>query len=320
MLTNTLIYKTVEPVVAHQKLVTINHAKVDEFAASLSAKDLVFLEQSKHFFRQILKYISDKNEVARFLFVFNAVCFCFWAKTKEEKWNYYSKIRHLQLDGSEGLMFCFLEAYRNGKLQLDGEFLSTLTVDDFVAIVGDRRLPLLERRVEILQDIGRVLVEDFSGDVVNFLSKYSTTEELISDLVAWFPSYMDASVYENKQVLFLKRAQLFVHTLTNCLGSKYRLDTTQLTVFADYKLPQMLVHLGLFSYSDALAEQIANREEVAKDSVAEIAIRACTIHCCRLIREKTKLHLSDSDIGDILWHMSQKKHENPYHLTRTDNY
>ena len=63
MLINKLVYKTVEQVVASQKLVTIDEAKVEEFANSLSAKDLVFLEQSKHFFRQILKYIPDKREV-----------------------------------------------------------------------------------------------------------------------------------------------------------------------------------------------------------------------------------------------------------------
>lgn len=320
MLIGTLIYKTIDPIVCEQPFVTIHHDRLEAFALGLGAKDLQLLEQSRHFIVRITRYFSSSAELVRFLFVLNSIGFCFWAKTKEEKWTYFSSLQQRALDGYEGLLYCLLEAYLAKRFSLDGAFLASFSVADGIALFKDTRLPLLERRVAILREIGTTLQRDYQGDFMLFFAQFTTTEELVSSLVEVFPSYHDASVYAGRQVIFLKRAQLFVSQIMTCCSRDYRLDISQLTALADYKLPQVLESLGIISFAVALAQQIRDRVPLMSNSAEEVALRACTISCCRLIREKTRLHLNDIDVNHLLWHRGQQALANPYFLVLTDKY
>ena len=320
MLLSTLIYKTIDPVVRDQQFVTIHDDRLEAFALSLGAKDLQALEQSRFFIRRIARHFSSSAELVRFLFVVNSIGFCFWAKTVEEKWTYPSSLQQRDLDGYEGLLFCLLEAYLAKKFFLDGSFLAQLSFADCVALFKDTRLPLLERRHAILQEIGCTLTKDYQGDFMLFFSSFTTTEDFLSSLVEVFPSYHDASVYQERQIIFLKRAQLLISQIMTCCSRDYRLDVSQLSALAEYKLPQVLESLGILSFSESLAQQIRDRIPLFSDSSEETALRACTIASCRAIREKTRLHLQDIDVSHLLWHRGQQHLSNPYFLVLTDKY
>ncbi len=316
---NTLIYKTIEPVVEDQQHVTINEEKLIEFAKSLGAKDLELLEQSKFFILQIKRHISKKDDVIRFLFLLSSIGFSFWAKESHDKWSYYSAIKQNYVKGGFGsLLFCLLEGYRSGKFPLDGKGLAAFSKHDMLNLVKSDRVPLLYERLQILNAIGEVLVKEYDGDFMDFFSKFSKTEDLISEMVEEFPSFHDASLYKGRQVLFLKRAQMFVKDVMTCYRD-CNLDTEQLTGLADYRIPQVLVSLGILSYTDALAKKVFEKEELAHHSEEEIAIRACTLSCIKKIREETGLHLRDIDVGDLLWYRAQGM-PREYHLTRTTAY
>ena len=59
------------------------------------------------------------------------------------------------------------------------------------------------------------------------------------------------------------------------LGDLHR--TEELTVFVDYKLPQVLRRLGVLRYAPHLADQIDRLEPLEADSREEIEIRAATV-------------------------------------------
>ena len=99
----------------------------------------------------------------------------------------------------------------------------------------------------------------------------------------------------------------------------------KLTACADYKLPFVLRRLGIFSYSDYLADKIDNQIQIDKDSEEEVELRANTIWVVELIKQKVKKKIAHADsihVNDHIWILGQKKLKNdkPYHLTRTTSY
>ena len=54
-------------------------------------------------------------------------------------------------------------------------------------------------------------------------------------------------------------------------------DQNDLTMFADYRVPQILRHRGIFTYSNILASHVDSETEVPYSHEFEIEIRAATI-------------------------------------------
>jgi hypothetical protein len=105
-------------------------------------------------------------------------------------------------------------------------------------------------------------------------------------------------------VFLYKRAQIFAAdvwaaygrrvcnsstTTTTTTGSEPPLaafyDTESLTMFADYRVPQILRARGVLVYAPALAAAVDAREEVAYGSEEEVEIRAATVQAVERLRE-----------------------------------
>lgn len=143
-------------------------------------------------------------------------------------------------------------------------------------------------------------------------------------LAAHFSSFNDVALYRKHEVRFLKRAQICVADLYGSFGGKawgalQNLD--QLTAFADYKLPQVLRHLGVLEYERTLAGHIDNQELISQGSEEEIEIRAATVWACELLRRAMvghDHHVTAAEIDQRLWLLGQEStHMRPYHRTRT---
>jgi len=97
-----------------------------------------------------------------------------------------------------------------------------------------------------------------------------------------------------------------------------------LTIFADYKLPQVLRHYHVLEYDSTLAQRIDNQELLPAESEEEIEIRAATIWACELLRRTIQQHGYATTAAEIdlrLWLMGQQLTEmRPYHRTRTIYY
>ena len=66
-------------------------------------------------------------------------------------------------------------------------------------------------------------------------------------------------IRQGKRISFYKRAQILVADTWSVLegeGDGCFEDISSITMFADYRLPQVLVHLGALKYSGALLEKL----------------------------------------------------------------
>jgi hypothetical protein len=132
-------------------------------------------------------------------------------------------------------------------------------------------------------------------------------------MVRELPSFRDGAWYGGRWVWFLKRAQIFPSDLgqLNARYPEFRMaNCDQLTAFADYRLPQVLRHLGALEYSPILAAVVDNGVILPVGSAPEIEIRACTIDVCERLKRYLPEHTSaDIDLG--LWLMGQDMRADP---------
>lgn len=76
-----------------------------------------------------------------------------------------------------------------------------------------------------------------------------------------FPCFRDVADLEGRRVAFLKRVQILVADIWGCFagtGVGAFSDIDQLTMFADYRVPQVLVALGVMQYSAPLLERLVS--------------------------------------------------------------
>ena len=142
-----------------------------------------------------------------------------------------------------------------------------------------------------------------------------------------FPTFDDKAVYEGKEVYFWKRAQIFPNDIYFALTGKGLGEfgnMADLTVFADYKLPQLLQFHNVLKYNQELVQKLKNKELLPSGSAEEVEIRAHTIHACELLAESLGNHgrkITSQQLDWILWNLSRKMEMTlPHHQTPTIYY
>src|SRR5262249_18600340 len=151
---------------------------------------------------------------------------------------------------------------------------------------------------------------------------------LVLALAEAFPSFHDVALYENQEVRFFKRAQICVADLSSAFQGQLWgefIDLDQLTIFADYKLPQVLRHYGALVYDSALAQQIDEQRLLISGSKEEVEIRSATIWASELLRREiaslVKPAVTAAEIDQLLWHLGQDATAmQPYHRAYTIYY
>jgi hypothetical protein len=100
---------------------------------------------------------------------------------------------------------------------------------------------------------------------------------LVNLLARDFPCFRDEVSFENRKcVRFLKRAQIVVADLWACFdGTGYGefYDIDKITMFADYRVPQLLNSLGCLMYSPLLDHAIRQKKIITSGHTWEIQLR-----------------------------------------------
>ncbi len=265
---------------------------------------------------------SVDNDVQRY-FVEDTVNFSFWAGKDEKRWEVEWPAGNIVKGGWFGFTACFDRAIASGVPILDADYLETLSREQgehFFRSVDGVKIPLLEERVRNLNEAGEILKKRFRGQFRNAVEEADfDAVELVRLILEVFPSFRDVSVLEGREVFFLKRAQLCPNDLNYILekAGKPIKNLSALTVFADYKIPQILRAHRIIEYAPPLAERVDNYIELPKDSREEIEIRSATIWGAELLRQAIP-ELSGRQIDNAVWLLSQNQEGlKPYHRTRT---
>lgn len=135
-----------------------------------------------------------------------------------------------------------------------------------------------------------MLEHNFGGSFINLVKQADHSgARLVNLLVEHFPCFRDESSFYGKRVRFYKRAQILVADLWACFnGEGYGQfdDIETLTIFADYRIPQMLHSLGCLMYSPPLESRIRRLSKIENGENCEIELRGNSIWCVELIRRQ----------------------------------
>jgi hypothetical protein len=273
----------------------------------------------KHHFR------GDDEATLAYLLVLDAINFCFWPPPGRDRWEICHEGR--SYSGYYALSVSLKKALESGIPITDARFLASLTLGQMKEILSGRGvLQLMEKRVENLQELGRVLLENYGGKASQLVAGAQCSAVALARLLTTsFSSFRDEAVYLGEKVFFYKRAQLLAADIHGAFGGEGWGgfgDMGKLTAFADYKLPQVLRHMGVLDYAAPLAEKIDGLIYLDPGSQEEVEIRANTIWAVEMIRqelERLGRKLRAFEIDWILWSLGQDEafKKKPYHRTVT---
>jgi hypothetical protein len=149
-----------------------------------------------------------------------------------------------------------------------------------------------------------VLYARFGCSFTNCIAEaHGSAAALVNLLVENFRGFRDEVCFQGKAVRLYKRAQILVGDLWACFnGEGYGrfYDIDKITMFADYRIPQMLNSLGCLQYSPPLYSRISRQREIASGENCEIELRGCSIWCVELIKRQILREHPDAKVNAIL--------------------
>ncbi|KAL2261209.1 hypothetical protein VTK26DRAFT_4575 [Humicola hyalothermophila] len=280
---------------------------------------------------------KDADTVA-FIFTMDLLNFSFWSE-KPEPERFAIEYRGRRWTGYWSLVAALQRALDEGIPITDSHFWQdeeACTLDALRHVFRsctDEEMPLLAERLACLREAGKVLYEKYDCHPANLIAAANgSAAGLVNRLARDFACFRDEHVFEGrrKPVRILKRAQILVADLWACFeGESYGQfrDIDKITMFADYRVPQILNTMGCIWYGPTLETAVRAKREIPSGSSWEMQLRACSIWCVELIRreilrEHPGTHINailiDFFLYDMIKEMEAAGQESiPHHRTRS---
>lgn len=264
----------------------------------------------------VLRVRGSREVGANFVLLYDCLNFCFWS---DRPW--VVTFAGIEWTRTFAMLAGLVRASKADETWLLAERWTDVRESDVAEMFGGvGRIPLLDQRVEVLRETGAVLLSRYDGNFANLVEEARGQAPTVARLLARdFPSFRDVARYDNEPVAFLKRAQICAADLASYWsveghGSLDGLDG--LTVFADYRLPQLFRHWHILEVAEPLANRIESREEIDAGSAEEVELRAATI--CIADRLARALKLPAWQLDYFLWERSHDPEVTvQHHRTRT---
>ena len=329
-----------EALVANAKDVSLNEEKLTAFAIDLGDID--------HGTAPAITDEIKRADLSAVLICWNAINFSYFPDPGDARWTWQhpdTSVVHGADDEANGVFaaLTYLQSQSHRPLA-DGAFLANLTAADlrervFPSAASAGPLPLLELRTQSLNEVGKMLTSmgtspialvDSAASAIDFVATVTAACPLYSDIATWTPKGDGGDAIT---VAFHKRAQLCASML-GAFGVKQFAGLGDLTVFADYRLPQLFRATGVFELSDRLAGVIERGEPVVEGSREELELRAATVVAGEKLRAAIEKRMQEA-AGDgarchanvldyVLWKLAVKRDVEgslpPFHRTRTHAY
>ncbi|KAL8841376.1 MAG: hypothetical protein Q9205_003867 [Flavoplaca limonia] len=254
---------------------------------------------------------KGKNEATvNFIFLMDLLNFCFWSDSSDPQQRFAVEYQGQRWTGYWSLVAAIHRALEEDIPITTPSFWPSDTdcTNDLLRHVfrsaTEERIPLLEERITCIREAGRILMAEFDGSVLELIQEAKqSAAALVNLLVVRFSCFKDIASFENETIHFYKRAQIFVADLWACFeGQSYGTfnDIDTITMFADYRIPQMLHSLGCLRYSPSLESRIRNLKQLESCGSWEIQLRGCSIWCVELIRREILRQHPKAEVNAIL--------------------
>ncbi|XP_010875081.2 queuosine salvage protein [Esox lucius] len=268
------------------------------------------------------------DQALNWVFVVDTMNFSFWPDQEDQQCEV--TYRMVTYRGYMTLCAAITRAMEEGIPITEPSYFSQMSVEELGHVLrsdNDTPMPMLEERHRVLTEGGHVLLQN-GGSFRSFISPAgSDAQKMVELIVEKLPSYRDEATYKGKRISFYKRAQILVADFWGIMEARGEGDIPNLdflTMFADYRVPQALVHLGALRYSNTLMETLRNGELLSSGDRREVEIRGCSIWCverinhhlCSLVRERDgqSCNINSAVIDFFLWPYAKQHHKEMAHI------
>lgn len=323
--------------------------KVDEHGCKKAAEAIFKAMQKKEYttkawsLHPLHPNPADKDPITiiNWIFTVDLLNFSFWSDVdptdtgKAESARYAVEYNGVNYTGYWSMVAAINKALDNGidittpSKWIDG----SLDLKEIFKSVTNEPIPLLEYRVEVLKEAGQVMSQQGYSNFASIVAAADKSALRLLDMVtSFFGSFNDIAVYKGKNVAFYKRAQILISDIWACFGGQEYgefVDIDEITMFADYRIPQILRTLQCLWYSDPLASHLMSLYPVEPKSDYEIELRGCSIWAVEVIKREILKNHPTSHINSVLidfylWDTAKELQEHhggdfdiPCHRTRT---
>ena len=274
------VLESVARVVRRARYVTIDEQAVRRWAGGVAHYPFTSSADD-----EALLFRGSRADCANYVLLADALNFCFWS---DEPWEV--EYRGRTWTRTFAMMAGLRRAIDRERAWLSAERWAEATDADVESLfAGTGHIPQPELRRDILRQTGSILHQRFDGQFDAMVeAEGGDARHVAYRLAECFPSFCDVSHYDAEPVAFLKRAQLCaadLHRTWLANGLAGLTNMAALTVFADYRLPQLFRHEGMLRLVDELAGRIERAEVIEAGSLEEIEIRAATVWIGELLCE-----------------------------------
>ncbi|KAJ5894774.1 hypothetical protein N7495_006465 [Penicillium taxi] len=253
---------------------------------------------------------SKDESTVDFIFTMDLLNFSFWSEEKDESKRFCIEYRGKKWTGYLSLVAALQRALDEDipittpDFWVDEDKCTDEVLRHVFRSATDEEMPLFSERVECLREAGEVLCDEFGGSFANMIESANfSAAGLVNLLTECFKCFRDENVFHGRKVRLYKRAQILVADLWACFNGEdfgEFHDIDKITMFADYRIPQMLHQLGCLRYSPPLESHIRRLQPITPGSNWEIELRGTSIWCVELIkREIEKRHPEVKIAGKI---------------------
>ncbi|KAF7558788.1 hypothetical protein G7046_g5368 [Stylonectria norvegica] len=291
---------------------------IDMRASKNAAESIYTQMQEKHYstatWSEHELHPKDKDaSTVDFIFTMDLLNFSFWSELPDDE-RFAVVYRGKRWTGYWSLVASLQRALEEGQWRIpitdphywhDENECNLESLRHVFRSCTDEEIPLLEERLNCLREAGQVLYERYNCSIPKLVSAADgSAARLVNILARDFSCFRDEHRYEDgKMIRLLKRAQILVADLWACFdGESYGKfdDIDKITMFADYRVPQILISLGALYCSPAVAAAIADKKMIESGGKWEIQLRACSIWCVELIRREILRQHPDAHVNAIL--------------------
>lgn len=281
------------------------------------------------------KLVLSPEQAVDWIFTIDLLNFSFWSDATDQSQRFTVSFNGECYTGYWSLVAAINRALSNGipittpEYWISPEFSKDTLAQIFASETAEQ-VPLLEERYGVLVEAGRTLQKMKCESLCKVIDTAGhSAQRLLETVTSNFASFNDTSEYTNKngtrhEVAIYKRAQILVADLWACFQNKgYGQfdDIDTLTMFADYRVPQILYSLGCIEYSPRLTEHICAERNIEHNTQWEIELRACSIYAVELMRPICETNAVLIDF--YLWDTAKEQEDSariPCHRTRSIYY
>ena len=322
------VLDSLRPVIEHSRDVRTHFEKIQEVAKWMAYEEL----PEPVYALPLGAGDGKRDETIDFILTADTIDTAFTDFSNHEKFQVDYAGRHWS--DSDALFACMKRALDNGIPMLDGKFLAQVTKPELEKIfAGNIQMPMLDEKMTVLHQVGKVLADKYDGRFHNFVQScsprlYDNGKGMVDRMVTEFARFNDVSEYDGHTIKLYKLPQLGLWLVYSSLqkSGQFRIeDLEKMTAFADYIVPVALRLMGITSYSPELERAINTHQMIPRDSRQEIEIRAHCVYATALLSEEInkirpkEMQIVIPQVDARLW---THYHTTwwPHHLTKTIMY